>query len=102
MAREVYELLRAGLVDGAPGRCRTLHEIAVIADVIGEYGRKPEHANMAEQYLLHEGVLAYSDALRYQKHAATLGQVPFTDDELHICVQYTMTSSIGWDCPNFG
>ncbi|MEU3650984.1 DUF5677 domain-containing protein [Lentzea sp. NPDC034063] len=82
VAYEVYADVRGGAFGAALGRCRTLHELAVIARVIGEYGRDPEHPDLAERYVLHEKVLAYNDALRHQKHATTLGQTPIAADEL--------------------
>ncbi|MDX8140557.1 MULTISPECIES: DUF5677 domain-containing protein [Lentzea] len=81
-AHDAYARVRGGAFGAALGRCRTLHELAVIARVIGEYGRKPEHADLAERYVLHEKVLAYNDALRHQKHATTLEQTPIAAEEL--------------------
>lgn len=83
VAYETYADVRGGAFGAALGRCRTLHELAVIARVIGEYGRKPEYADLAERYVLHEKVLACNDALRHQKHAMTLEQTPVAAEELN-------------------
>jgi hypothetical protein len=51
VVHEILVLLAAGFADGAMARWRTLHEIAVIALFIGEYGE-----DLAEQYILHQQV----------------------------------------------
>jgi hypothetical protein len=51
VVHEILVLLAAGFSDGAMARWRTLHEIAVIALFIGEYGE-----DLAERYILHQQV----------------------------------------------
>jgi hypothetical protein len=81
-ALEVFHLLSDGLPMGALARSRTLHEIAVTAMVIADYGRRSEHANLAERFLEHGVVASYKDALVYQEHCRTLGYEPFSDAEM--------------------
>jgi hypothetical protein len=63
VAREILTLMIAGFPDGAMGRWRTLHEIAVVAMFISEADRKT-----AERYILHEHVTSYRRALNYMEH----------------------------------
>jgi hypothetical protein len=79
-ALEVHRLLSGGMPMGALARCRTLHELAVTAWVIADYGRRPEHADLAERFLLHQVVTSYADALIYQERSEMLGYEPFTYD----------------------
>lgn len=82
VAFEIHSLLSAGFPMGALARARTLHEIAVTAMVLGEYGREPEHPDLAERFLLHSNVQSWKDALVYQEHYEALGEEPFGDEEL--------------------
>jgi len=50
---EIHQLLSAGLPLAAWARVRTLHETAVIAEVLGEHGREPESDDLATRYLAH-------------------------------------------------
>jgi hypothetical protein len=81
-ALEVHRLLSGGMPMGALARCRTLHELAVTAWVIADYGRRPEHADLAERFLLHGAVTSYKDALIYQERSQMLGYEPLTDDDM--------------------
>src|SRR6266540_2224465 len=67
---------------GALARSRTLHEIAVTAMLVADYGRRPEHSDVAERFLNHQVVATYKDALVYQEHCETLGYEPFTDADV--------------------
>jgi len=49
VALEIWTLLRSGLPDGAQARWRTLHEIAVTAQVLTDH-----HPDAAHRYLAHE------------------------------------------------
>ena len=82
MAREVHSLLAAGFPMGAHSLSRTLHEIAVRAMVLSEFGVTPDHTDLAERYVLHDHVINYKDALIYQRDCEALGYDPFTDDEM--------------------
>jgi hypothetical protein len=82
-AFEVHHLLSGGFPLGALARCRTLHELAVYAIVINDRGKPDgENPDLGERYLLHRAVLNWKDALTYQKHYVTLGEEPFSEDEL--------------------
>jgi hypothetical protein len=83
IAFEVHHLLSGGFPLGALARCRTLHELAVCAIVISDRGRPDgEDPDLGERYVLHGGVLNWKDALTYQEHYLTLGEEPFSDDDL--------------------
>ena len=56
---EVHALLTAGFPGGAYGRYRTLHELAVIAALMSQYGRRPGHADFADRYLGHTHINQY-------------------------------------------
>jgi hypothetical protein len=81
-ALEVYHLLSDGLPKGALARTRTLHEIAVTAMVIADYGRRIEHPDLADRFLDHEAVATYKEAVTYQLNCETLGYEPFSDEEM--------------------
>lgn len=77
VASEIITLLRAGYADGAHARWRCLHEIAVVALFIVDHGN-----DVAERYLLHEGIESYKAANQYQEHFEALGYVSLTKAEL--------------------
>ena len=81
-AVEVYHLLCSGLPMGALARCRTMHELAVTAMVLAEYGTEDRHADLGERYVLHADVLTWSDAKTYQEHCTALGYQPFGEAEM--------------------
>jgi uncharacterized protein DUF5677 len=68
VAREISVLLRAGYPDAAMARWRTLHEIAVVSAVVGEYGEE-----CADAYLQHNAVATFKAAKQYQGSAEQLG-----------------------------
>ncbi|MGH2699429.1 MAG: DUF5677 domain-containing protein [Actinomycetota bacterium] len=76
-ASEILSLLRSGYPFGAHARWRTLHELAVVAGLIARSGRE-----IAERYLLHQGIQEAKDAEDYQKYAERLGYEPFPADEM--------------------
>jgi hypothetical protein len=78
-ALEVYHLLSDGLPKGALARTRTLHELAVTAIIISDYGRRSDHASLAERFLDHDVVAAYKDAVNYQENYETLGYERLSD-----------------------
>lgn len=73
---EVHALLTAGFPGGAYGRYRTLHELAVIAALISQYGRQPEHADLADRYLNHAHIDQYRQAGHRQRSGRELGWPP--------------------------
>jgi hypothetical protein len=76
-ASEVYALLRTGHPFGAMTRWRSLHENAVIAEVLSSNGR-----GLAERFLLHQHLQNAKDARTYQEHCEALGYEPLPDEEL--------------------
>jgi hypothetical protein len=74
---EVQGLLRSGHAPGAQARWRTLHELAVIAFVLG---RHP--SEISEAFLLHRDIERHKDALQYQLYCEALGYEPFSDDKM--------------------
>lgn len=84
VAWEVHTLLSAGLGMGALARCRTLHEMAVLTSVLADWhGPAPVLIpDLAERFAARGHVIAYKDALEYQRNAATIDHEPFTDDEM--------------------
>lgn len=82
VGHEVHHLLSGGYPMGALARCRTLHELAVTAILISDFGRKPEHQDLARRFLDHTAVLVYRDAQTYQESCATLGYEPYSDAEI--------------------
>lgn len=79
---EVYELLCAGLADGAIARCRTLQEIAATAFFIKDNGDIT-----AERYMLHEGIESWRAAHAFNEHAAALNEEPYSDAEMNVINQ---------------
>ncbi len=66
---EIHRLLTGGFPLGALGRARTLHEMAVIASVIGEYGRAPASSDLAQRYLDHEVIDRFRYLEDHERHA---------------------------------
>jgi len=73
---EIIVLLRTGHADGAHARWRSLHEIAVTAFFIRSHGD-----DVAERYLLHEGVESFKAASQYTRYYDELGVEPLGDAE---------------------
>ena len=73
---EVHTLLSAGFPGGAFGRYRTLHELAVIAALLSQYGRRPEHADLADRYLDHAHINQYRQVQHRQRSGRALGWPP--------------------------
>jgi hypothetical protein len=77
VAREIHVLLSGGYPLGALALSRSAHEIAVRAVVLAEYGREPEHEDLARRFLLHGKIANLKDAEVFQRDAETLGYEPF-------------------------
>lgn len=75
VSSEVQGLLRTGHAAGAQGRWRTLHELAVIALLLGS-----SDTDIAERFLNHRAVERYKDARQYQDHCEALGYERFSQD----------------------
>ena len=74
---EILTLLKSGFADGAHARWRTLHEIAVVAVFLSEYGE-----DVANRYLCYKFVDSYRAAKLYQKNCVRLGYEPLSEAEM--------------------
>ena len=70
---EVHALLSAGFPGGAFGRYRTLRELAVIAALMSQYGRRPGHADLADRYLGHAHIDQYRQLQHRRRSGRALG-----------------------------
>lgn len=77
VASEVQSLLRSGHAADAQARWRTLHELAVIAFVLGDHDR-----DLSERFMRHHQVERHKDALHYQQYCQALGCLPFSDEQM--------------------
>lgn len=84
VAWEVHTMLEGGLAMGALARCRTLHEMAVIASILVDWqGPAPVLIpDLAERFTARAAVISYKDALEYQRNATARQVVPFTPSEI--------------------
>jgi hypothetical protein len=74
-ATEIHALLRSGFPFGARARWRTLHELSVIAAIIGE-----GDDDLANRFLVHSDVEAYKDVLLHNEMCARTGYDPYPED----------------------
>lgn len=74
---EVLTLLRAGYADGAHARWRTLHEIAVVAFSIKQFGNET-----AERYLQHEKVESYKAAKQHRDYEHRINEAAISDAQM--------------------
>jgi hypothetical protein len=79
VASEVYALLVNGFPEGALARCRTLHEFAVTASILGESLNDPDHGDLAQRFLDHEIVSRLRSAKQYQVDHALLNLPPLEE-----------------------
>ncbi len=77
VAEEIITLLSEGFADGAMARWRTLHEIAATELFISGADN-----DLAEKYILHQGIEAHRAAIEYQACAPSLNSQLFTQDEI--------------------
>lgn len=77
IASEIHAMLRTGHAVGAQARWRTLHELAVVAYVLGRHNE-----DISERFLLHRYVERFIDAKHYQKYCEALGYEPFSDETM--------------------
>lgn len=77
IAEEVLVLLKSGYGQAAMARWRSLHEVAVVADFILEHGDE-----CAERYFAHEHIEDWRAVDEFQKHAQTLGEKPYSDEQM--------------------
>lgn len=76
VASAILVLLRSGHADDAHARWRALHEISVVSLFISEEGQE-----VAERYLLHQGIQRYKLAVKLQEHAKAIGVEPLSQEE---------------------
>jgi len=72
VARESLWLMQGGFADGALGRSKTLHELAVVAIFIQKHP-----SDVAERYLLHRTVRSAKAAEQYKEYETAAGLEPF-------------------------
>ncbi|MFJ9243042.1 DUF5677 domain-containing protein [Streptomyces sp. NPDC101776] len=82
VAGEVYALLTNGFPEGALARCRTLHEMAVVAAAIADCVGDPDNEDLAIRYLDHAVVDQWRSAQQYQDAYQTLGMEPLEQEFL--------------------
>ena len=75
---EIINLLEAGYADGAMARWRTLHELAVVADLIHDEGDE-----LARRYLDHNIIDQKKAADKYMEVVKVTDYAPISDSELH-------------------
>lgn len=74
---EILALLRTGHAAGAQARWRTIHELAVIAFVLGN-----QDSDISERFLSHRYVEQSKNAQTYQRYCQALGYDQFSDEEM--------------------
>lgn len=106
VSREILTLMVAGFPDGALGRWRTLHEIAVVSVFISDAGKE-----IAERYVLHDQVTAFKRAKNYMEHYKRGNLQPIDRHELsaleaahdQVLQRFgkSMKNPYGWAAPAF-
>lgn len=79
---EVLSLLEAGFPKAAHAVSRSMHEGAVVASVLTEYGSTPEHSDIGLRFLLFDHITNLMDAEEHQRYAGRINHEPFTDQEM--------------------
>lgn len=79
---EVLSLLEAGFPKAAHAVSRSMHEGAVVASVLTEYGSTPEHSDIGLRFLLFDHITNLMDAEEHQRYAERINHEPFTDQEM--------------------
>lgn len=77
VAREIVCLLSGGFADGALGRWRTLHELAVVANLLVS-----NDEDLSRRYILHRVGHNYKAAGIYQKHHKETNSAPIDEETL--------------------
>jgi hypothetical protein len=105
-SREILCLLSNGFADGAMGRWRTLHELALVSLLLAAHGK-----TLARRYLDHAVIQHWESAQKHVKRADTLGFKPLDKetvetierraDELLSTYGQNFRSSFGWAAPVF-
>lgn len=79
---EVLSLLEAGFPKAAHAVSRSMHEGAVVASVLTEYGSTPEHSDIGLRFLLFDHISNLMDAEEHQRYAERINHEPFTDQKM--------------------
>ena len=79
---EVLSLLEAAFPKAAHAVSRSMHEGAVVASVLTEYGSTPEHSDIGLRFLLFDHITNLMDAEEHQRYAERNNHEPFTDQEM--------------------
>ncbi|GAA4699969.1 DUF5677 domain-containing protein [Nocardioides conyzicola] len=74
---EVRQLAMSGFHDGAGARWRSLHELAVLIDVLAK-----SDVEISERYLAYARIESWWDVKTFQEHADALGHHPFSDEDV--------------------
>lgn len=103
---EVHAAMTAGFPLAAWARARTLHETAIIADVLGSYGREPGTSDLAERFLAHAVVdqardLQLAVASGIKVDASSLEQVQQAKADAVARYGKPFTRAHGWARPLF-
>ena len=77
VSREIFWLMKGGYADGALGRWRTLHEIAVIANFLSV-----QDPIISKRYLLHRTIESYKTLTVYAQYQDKANLTPLGEDEL--------------------
>mgnify|MGYP006279082533 CR=1 FL=1 len=77
VSREILCLMKGGFPDGALGRWRTLHEIAVVAHFLASQDR-----DISERYLLHRDVQAHKAMKQYREHQDRANLTPISEEDV--------------------
>jgi len=77
VAKEILLLLLNGFSDGAHARWRTLHELAVTAAFLSQYGN-----SAARQYIDHHAVEMFKAAREYNRHYSKFGAEEISPEEI--------------------
>jgi hypothetical protein len=101
ISNEILVLLKSGYPDGANSRWRSLHELAVISNLLYENG-----GDVSKRYLDHEIVRRFKEATDYQAECKGLGYEPLSRKEYKslkkakeaICAKYNdkFQDEYGW------
>ena len=78
----MLSLLEAGFPKAAHAVSRSMHEGAVVASVLTEYGSTPEHSDIGLRFLLFDHISNLMDAEEHQRYAERINHEPFTDQEM--------------------
>lgn len=77
VAREVFELIKAGYADGAMARWRALFEMATVASFIAD-----QEEETAERFLKFRVVETFREGKKYEQYHENLGFAPLADSVL--------------------